>query len=107
MAKGSVIFGRGCRIEWSNANREWQASRFKMILFSLTILPGNYHLTRHDGAEVTEEIARTVLGEFGEIERIHFPSETEIVIYNLGRGPLVTFLNYQSGREALNVSYMT
>ncbi|KFY33389.1 hypothetical protein V494_07668 [Pseudogymnoascus sp. VKM F-4513 (FW-928)] len=82
-AKGTVIFGRGCRIEWSNANR-------------------NYHLTRHDGIEVTEDMARAVLEEFGELERVHFPSETEIVIFNLGRGPLVTFVNYQSGREALN-----
>lgn len=49
-------------------------------------------------------MARAVLEEFGELERVHFPSETEIVIFNLGRGPLVTFVNYQSGREALNVS---
>ncbi|OBT56663.1 hypothetical protein VE04_02787 [Pseudogymnoascus sp. 24MN13] len=82
-AKGTIIFGRGCRIEWSNANR-------------------NYHLTRHDGIEVTEDMARAILEEFGELERVHFPSETEIVIFNLGRGPLVTFVNYQSGREALN-----
>ncbi|KFX96483.1 hypothetical protein O988_05290 [Pseudogymnoascus sp. VKM F-3808] len=82
-AKGTVIFGRGCRIEWSNANR-------------------NYHLTRHDGIDVTEDMARVVLEEFGELERIHFPTETEIVIFNLGRGPLITFVNYQSGREAMN-----
>ncbi|KFY07275.1 hypothetical protein V492_07286 [Pseudogymnoascus sp. VKM F-4246] len=82
-AKGTVIFGRGCRIEWSNANR-------------------NYHLTRHDGIDVTEAMARAVLEKFGDLERIHFPTETEIVIFNLGRGPLVTFVNYQSGREALN-----
>jgi hypothetical protein len=50
-------------------------------------------------------MARAILEEFGELERVHFPSETEIVIFNLGRGPLVTFVNYQSGREALNVSY--
>lgn len=69
-------------------------------------LAGNYHLTRHDGIEVTEDMARAVLEEFGELERVHFPSETEIVIFNLGRGPLVTFVNYQGGREALNVSYV-
>lgn len=51
-------------------------------------------------------MARAILEEFGELERVHFPSETEIVIFNLGRGPLVTFVNYQSGREALNVSYV-
>lgn len=49
-------------------------------------------------------MARAVLEEFGELERVHFPTETEIVIFNLGRGPLITFVNYQSGREALNVS---
>lgn len=49
-------------------------------------------------------MARGVLEEFGDIERIHFPSETESVLFNLGRGPLVTFSNYQNGRVALNVS---
>lgn len=52
-------------------------------------------------------MARAVLEEFGDLERIHFPTETEIVIFNLGRGPLVTFVNYQSGREALNVRYFS
>ena len=80
--KNLVIRGRNARIEWSKANRE-------------------YHLSRKDGAVVSEEAARQFLAPFGAIETVAIVDKAA---FNAGlstSGVLVTFENYQSGRDAV------
>ena len=79
-AQGKELDDRPIRIEWSQAN-------------------GNYYLERLDGGFISEEDARSILGQFGAIEKFSgFMRRDEIPRFD--KGVFITFENYQSGRDA-------
>ncbi|KAJ9641553.1 hypothetical protein H2199_005523 [Coniosporium tulheliwenetii] len=78
---GNLIFDRQCRVESSNAFR-------------------SIYLSRRDGTRPVESAIRTLLEEYGPIERIWYPTDTETELWGLPRGCWVKFMFWQDYSDA-------
>ncbi|KAI9784739.1 MAG: hypothetical protein M1816_000742 [Peltula sp. TS41687] len=81
--RGKDIKGRACRTEPARVNR-------------------SVYLSRLSGAKVSENEARELLSQYGEIDHCWFCTETERQMYQLPEGIWVKFGYFQDSRDALS-----
>ncbi|KAI9740107.1 MAG: hypothetical protein M1818_004858 [Claussenomyces sp. TS43310] len=81
--RGHIIHGRPCRTERARANC-------------------NYYVSRLYGKDLDLEEARKAMEPYGQLEKVWFPTESDMGVYPLAKGGVfVRFKFYENGREAL------
>jgi hypothetical protein len=101
--RGRLIHGRPVRTELAKANREDLFAMFssqKLTDFKI----GTYSFRRVNGEPVTVEEGRAILEHYGAVDNAWYPTEDQILGWNLYGAILMQFKFFDDGRKAQQVS---